>query len=316
MSAANALIIDLKFERREVDSALRGAFENRTVLHASNRNEDLSQARYAVVWKPDPDLFRRAPKLEVLFSGGAGVDHIMTLPDLPEIPIVRFVDENLTTRMSEWVVLQCLYHLRQMPAYLAQQRDHVWRELLQPEAGEVTVGVMGLGVLGQDAAAKLKVMGFDVIGWSRRKKDVEGIETFDAAEIEEFLSRTDILVGLLPLTADTRGIFDAGLFAKLRQGGALGKPIFVNAGRGRSQNEEDLVNALRTGVLGGASLDVFENEPLNHSSPFWDMDNVIVTPHASAASDVRALFRYVERQLEYYEAGEALRNVVDRQSGY
>src|SRR5690606_34730020 len=147
MSAANALIIDLKFERREVDSALRGAFENRTVLHASNRNEDLSQARYAVVWKPDPDLFRRAPKLEVLFSGGAGVDHIMTLPDLPEIPIVRFVDENLTTRMSEWVVLQCLYHLRQMPAYLAQQRDHVWRELLQPEAGEVTVGVMGLGVL-------------------------------------------------------------------------------------------------------------------------------------------------------------------------
>lgn len=316
MSSENAVVIDLKFERREVDAALERAFTGRQVLRAADRELDLSEARYAVVWKPEAGLFQRAPKLEVLFSGGAGVDHVLTLPDLPDIPIVRFVDDSLTTRMSEWVVLQCLSHLRQVPAYSKQQREHVWRELSQPEAKDLTVGVMGLGVLGQDSAAKLKVMGFDVIGWSRRKKEIEGVETFDANGLDAFLSRTNILVGLLPLTAETRGIFNASLFGKLRQGGALGKPVFINAGRGRSQVEQDLIAALRTGVLGGASLDVFEAEPLAPGSPFWDMDNVIVTPHAASASDVRALFRNVEHQIARYEAGEPLQHVVDRKSGY
>src|SRR3546814_4056622 len=114
MSSENAVVIDLKFERREVDAALGDAFPGRQVLRPADREQDLSQARYAVVWKPEADLFERAPKLEVLFSGGAGVDHVLTLPDLPDIPIVRFVDASLTTRMSEWIVLQCLSHLRQV----------------------------------------------------------------------------------------------------------------------------------------------------------------------------------------------------------
>lgn len=316
MSSENAVIVDLKFERREVDDALKDAFPGRQVLRPADREQDLSEARYAVVWKPEADLFERAPKLEVLFSGGAGVDHVLTLPDLPDIPIVRFVDDSLTMRMSEWVVLQCLSHLRQVPAYSKQQREHVWRELPQPEAKDLTVGVMGLGVLGRDSVAKLKVMGFDVIGWSRRKKDIDGVETFDANGLDVFLSRTDILVGLLPLTAETRGIFDASLFGKLRQGGALGKPVFINAGRGGSQVESDLLAALETRLLGGASLDVFEAEPLASGSPFWGMDNVIITPHAASASDVRALFRHVEQQIERYEAGEALQHLVDRQMGY
>ena len=316
MSSENAVIIDLKFERRELDAAMERAFTGRQVLRAADREQDLSEARYAVVWKPEADLFERAPKLEVLFSGGAGVDHVLTLPDLPDIPIVRFVDDSLTMRMSEWVVLQCLSHLRQVPAYSKQQREHVWRELPQPEAKDLTVGVMGLGVLGRDSVAKLKVMGFDVIGWSRRKKEIDGVETFDANGLDAFLARTDILVGLLPLTAETRGIFDASLFGKLRQGGALGKPVFINAGRGGSQVESDLLAALETRLLGGASLDVFEAEPLASGSPFWGMDNVIITPHAASASDVRALFRHVEQQIERYEAGEALQHLVDRQMGY
>ncbi len=316
MTAANAVVVDLKFERREVDRAVGEAFPDRAILHASDRDCDLSDARYAVVWKPDPDIFRRAPKLEVLFSGGAGVDHVLSLPDLPDIPIVRFVDPSLTTRMSEWVVLQCLSHLRQVPGYLRQQRDGVWRELPQPEARDVTVGIMGLGVLGQDSATKLRMMGFNVIGWSRRKKPLEDVETFGADCLEEFLSRTDILVGLLPLTDETRGIFDKTLFGKLRQGGALGKPVFINAGRGGSQVEADLREALRTGMLGGASLDVFEQEPLPAGDPLWGMDNVIVTPHAASATDVRALFRHVERQIGRHEAGDSLENLVDRTTGY
>lgn len=316
MPAKHPVVIDLKFERREVDAALADAFAGRQVLRASDPDVDLSQARYAVIWKPDPNLFQRAPLLEVLFSGGAGVDYILTMPGLPDIPIVRFVDESLTTRMSEWVVLQVLSHLRQVPAYLKQQREHQWRELSQPEAKDLTVGVMGLGVLGLDSVRKLKVMGFNVVGWSRSKKTVEGVETFDGGELDTFLSRTDILVGLLPLTPDTRGMFNASLFARLRRGGALGKPVFINAGRGGSQVETDLIAALDGGTLGGASLDVFEKEPLGAESPLWAMENVIITPHAASASDVRALFRNAEAQMERYEAGAALQHVVDRKAGY
>lgn len=310
------VVIDLKFDRAEVEAALAGAFQGRAVLHASDPDADLTGARYAVIWKPDRNLFSRASNLQVLFSGGAGVDHILSLPDLPDIPIVRFVDHSLTTRMSEWVVLQCLTHLRQVPTYLKQQRERRWLELPQPEASEVTVGIMGLGVLGQDSAAKLKALGFNVIGWSRSKKEVEGIETFHGAELDAFLARTDILVGLLPLTPETRGIFNASVFSKLRQGGTLGKPVFLNAGRGGSQVEADILQALESGVLGGASLDVFETEPLPLESPFWGMENVVVTPHAAAASDVRALFRHVEGQISRLETGEPLEYLVDRNTGY
>jgi glyoxylate/hydroxypyruvate reductase A len=311
-----AVVIDLKFGRHDVEEALKQAFAGREVLHASDKSADLAAARYAVLWKPDPDLFVRAPRLEVLFSGGAGVDSILGVPGLPDTPIVRFVDHTLTTRMSEWVVLQCLAHLRQVPAYLKQQRARQWHERPQPQASEVTVGVMGLGVLGQDAAHKLKMMGFSVIGWSRSRKSLEGIETFDADGLDAFLARTDILVGLLPLTQQTRGIFDASLFNKLRHTGPMSGPVFINAGRGGSQVETDLAAALTKGTLAGASLDVFETEPLDTASPLWAMDNVLITPHAASASDVKALFRNAEAQMERHEAGEPLQHVVDRKTGY
>jgi glyoxylate/hydroxypyruvate reductase A len=269
-----------------------------------------------VVWRPSAELFARASNLAVVFSGGAGVEHVMTLPALPDVPVVRFVDPTLTNRMSEWVMMQCLLHLRQFKAYEAQNRKRLWHELAQPEAAEVTVGIMGMGVLGQDAARKLKIMGFDVIGWSRRKKQIEGVETFDAAGLDAFLARTDILVGLLPLTPDTTGIFNASLFKKLRRKGALGGPVFVNAGRGGSQVEADILAALDGGILAGASLDVFETEPLPLQSPLWTHEKVFVTPHAAAASDVGALFSHVERQMDRIENGESLEHVVDRAAGY
>ncbi|MDI6837819.1 MAG: glyoxylate/hydroxypyruvate reductase A [Rhizobiaceae bacterium] len=320
MAAKSPVVIDLKFGRASVMAALTNAFAGREVIDMAlpeNADRDLSGITYAVVWKPDPQLFIRASNLEVIFSGGAGVDHILSAYDLPDLPVVRFVDRSLTDRMSEWVVLQSLAHLRRVPTYAVQQRARVWHEIdPQPEARDVTVGIMGLGVLGQDAARKLKIMGFNVIGWSRTPKVIEGIETFDAAGLDTFLGRTDILVGLLPLTPDTRGIYDARLFARLHQGGALGKPAFINAGRGGSQVEADIVDALEKGVLGGASLDVFEQEPLAKESSLWDMENVIVTPHAAAASDVRALFAHVEEQIERFESGMPLQHVVDRKAGY
>lgn len=314
------IIVDLKFPPDSVSRALAGAFPGREVVNMAdpaNAGRDLSGIDYALVWKQDPRLFDRARDVKAIFSGGAGVDHILRVGGLPEqVPLVRFVDRSLTTRISEWVVMQCLMHLRQMPAYRRFQAERRWHELDQPEACDVTVGIMGLGVLGQDAAAKLTAMGFDVIGWSRTQKAIAGMETFDAAGLDTFLGRSDILVGLLPLTPETRGVYDKALFSKLRPNGALGKPVFINAGRGGSQVEADILAALENGILGGASLDVFETEPLSSESPLWSQPNVIITPHAAAASDVMALMRHVEGQIARHEAGLPLEHVVDRALGY
>jgi len=314
------LLIDLKFsDRAAVVAALKRHFTDRDVIDlgaAENAGRDLSSCRYAILWQPDADLFARAKNLDVLFSGGAGVDKILALDGLPDAPLVRFVDPSLTRRMSEYVVLQCLYHLRRVATYRASQQARRWAPLPQPEACEVTVGIMGLGELGRDAAAKLMMMGFNVIGWSRGAKAIEGMETFDAGGRNAFLAKTDILVGLLPLTAETTGLLDMALFEKLRRDGPLGAPVFINAGRGGSQVEADIVAALDRGLLGGASLDVFETEPLSAESPLWDRENVVITPHVAADSDIGALFAHVERQIARYEAGESLEHVVDRKRGY
>ncbi|MEK1926517.1 MAG: glyoxylate/hydroxypyruvate reductase A [Rhizobium giardinii] len=319
MPSKSPVIIDLKFIPQEVEDGLKGAFSGREVINLADpahKGRDLSGIAYAVVWKSAPDLFSRAPDLKVVFSGGAGVDHVLTLPGLPDVPLVRFVDRSLTTRMSEWVVMNCLLHLRQHRAYEARAKAHVWEDLSQPEAAEITVGVMGLGVLGQDAIRKLGVIGFQTIGWSRSKKEIDGVETFAGAELGAFLARTDFLVGLLPLTDETRGIFNSAVFSKLRRGSPLGAPVFINGGRGGSQVEADILAALQSGVLGGASLDVFEQEPLAKDSPFWDMDNVYVTPHVAASSDVKALFSHVEQQINRLESGLSLQHLVDRKAGY
>ncbi|MBX5040731.1 glyoxylate/hydroxypyruvate reductase A [Rhizobium lentis] len=319
MSARPPVLVDIKFNPEGVARVLKTAFADRGSINLAdpaNRDRDLGDVEYALLWKPDADLFQRAPNLKVIFSGGAGVDHIIGMGGLPEIPIVRFVDRNLTTRMSEWVVMQCLMHLRGQYAHDTHQRGREWAKFIAPEAAEVTVGVMGLGILGQDAVAKLKVMGFNVIGWSRTRKEIGGVETFDASELDSFLARTDILVGLLPLTPETTGFYDIGLFKKLRRGGALGQPVFINAGRGRSQVETDIVSAVREGTLGGASLDVFEVEPLASDNPLWDLENVFITPHDAAVSEENALFRHVEKQIARFERGEPLQFVVDRAAGY
>lgn len=319
MAARPPVLVDLKFNPEGIARILKTAFPDRGSINLadpSNKGRDLSASEYALLWKPDADLFDRAPNLKIVFSGGAGVDSILPLPGLPDAPIVRFVDRSLTVRMSEWVVMQCLMHLRQQREHDRHQRDRIWGKTAPPEAAEITVGVMGLGVLGQDAVCKLKVMGFNVIGWSRSRKQLDGIETFDARELDAFLAKTDFLVGLLPLTPETTGFYNAELFAKLRQGGALGKPVFINAGRGKSQVQRDIVAAIESGVLGGASLDVFETEPLPADDPLWGLENVFITPHDAAISEETALFRHVETQIARYERGERLEFVVDRNAGY
>jgi glyoxylate/hydroxypyruvate reductase A len=279
---------------------------------------DRASVRYAVSWCHPPGALKDLPNLRAIFSLGAGVDHLFVDPALPDKPIVRVVDPDLTDRMSEWVVMHALVHLRQLRRYERQQRERFWADDdEQPKAGDVQVGVLGLGVMGKDAAAKLKALGFKVAGWSASPKSLLGVPSFSGADgLKRLLKQTDMLVVVLPLTEITRGIVNAPLLARLKQGGPLGGPILINAGRGGLQVEADILVALDSGVLKGASLDVFQREPLPKDSRLWSHPAVYVSPHNAAMSSPQAIAAFVARQIEADERGEPLAHVVDRRRGY
>jgi glyoxylate/hydroxypyruvate reductase A len=278
---------------------------------------DPADVHFAAVWKPVPGELAAFPNLRVIFNLGAGVDALMADSSLPKVPLVRVAVGDLTDRMAEYVVLHVLMHHRQEPYLRASQREKRWQPKFQWPAGAIAVGIMGLGTLGANAAEVLARIGFHVAGWSRSPKHIDGIQCFQGkAQLDAFLERTDVLVCLLPLTPDTRHILNRGLFAKLNRNSPLGAPVLINAGRGGLQNEADILACLDDGTLGAASLDVFANEPLPADSPFWTHPKVILTPHNAADTDPDEISKYVARQIERFEAGAALENVVDPARGY
>ncbi len=279
---------------------------------------DRRAVHYVASWKHPAGSLTGLPNLAAIFSLGAGVDFLFADDKLPEVPIARVVDPDLTTRMSEYVVLHCLMYLRQHHRYMRQQQAKLWEDdRNQPAARSVRVGIMGLGELGLDAAAKLKLIGFDVAGWSRSPKSAEGLQTFSGEDgLKAFLARTDILVSLVPLTPQTRGILNAELFAGLARDGRLGGPFLINPGRGGLQVADDIVAALDAGTLKGATLDVFETEPLPVESPLWSHPGVTITPHNAAMSEPEAIASLVAAQIRRLEAGEPLLHAVDPARGY
>ena len=279
---------------------------------------DRASVRYALSWRHPAGALKSLPNLRAIVSLGAGVDHLFADPALPDKPIVRVVDRDLTDRMSEWVVMHALVHLRQLRRYERQQRERLWADDdKQPKASDVQVGVLGLGVMGKDAAAKLNALGFKVAGWSASPKSLPGVVCFSGAEgLKRLLTQTDMLVVLLPLTESTRGIVDASLLSQLKGDGPLGGPILINAGRGGLQVEADILAALDSGALRGASLDVFEPEPPPKDSRLWAHPAVYVSPHNAAVSSPNAIAALVARQIEACERGEPLAHVVDRRRGY
>ena len=272
---------------------------------------------YACVWEPPKGLLAKFANLKAILSVGAGVDHIMSDPQLPNVPIVRMVDSDLTMRMTEYVVLHVLFAHRKLALYGIQQRQRLWRNHDQPAASDVAVGIMGLGVLGRDAAVVLSRIGFKVAGWNRTPKRMSGIETFHGqGGLEAFLARTEILVCLLPHTAQTEGVLNRALFRRLKRDGALKGAVVINAGRGKLQIENDIIAALDEGILTAASLDVFATEPLPSDSRLWTHPKVTITPHNAAFSEPRSIVLNMVKQIERFERGYPLENVIDRAAGY
>ena len=298
-------------------SRFDGVCPDRPVVQLTDAAFDPAAVHYAAVWKPKPGELAAFPNLRVIFNLGAGVDALMADATLPGVPMVRIAVPDLTERMGEYVALHALMHHRQ-ELYLRQsQRDKRWAPKTQWAAGAISVGIMGLGELGAHAASVVKAIGFRVSGWSRSAKEIAGIKCFHGeAQFDAFLRQTDILVCLLPLTSDTRHNLNRDLFKRLNRDSPLGAPVLINAGRGGVQNEADILSCLEDGTLGGASLDVYATEPLPADSAFWTHPKVVLTPHNAADTDPDEISKYVARQIERFEAGGALENVVDRARGY
>jgi glyoxylate/hydroxypyruvate reductase A len=275
------------------------------------------EVHYAAVWKPAPGALSAFPNLRVIFNLGAGVDALVADRSLPKVPLVRVAVDDLTKRMTEYVVLHVLMHHRQQLYLWDCQHRQRWQPRAQWPARAIQVGIMGLGNLGRDAASALRHLGFGVTGWSASPKAIDGIESFHGADgLEPFLKRSNILVCLLPLTPDTKQLLNRRTFSLLDRSSPLGAPVLINAGRGGLQNEADILACLNDGTLGAASLDVFETEPLPADSPLWQHPNVIVTPHNAADTDPEEISRYVAEQIARFEAGGELENVVDLARGY
>lgn len=276
--------------------------------------------RYALVWQPPPGLLHTLPGLQLIVSVGAGVDYLLDDPTLPVVPLVRFVDSDLTARMAEYVALHVLFHHRRMAEFRELQQRRAWKYLPEPAAREVRVGIMGLGVLGSAAARSLKQFGYQLRGWSRMPKSIDGVACFAGNhQLNSFLAETDILAVLLPLTPQTRGLLNRSLLAKVSQRGRsplLPGPVLINAGRGGLQIDADILAALNAGELYAASLDVFETEPLPSNNPLWAHPRVVVTPHNAAESSPSAIAHYAVRQINTLRQGGRLEHIVHRARGY
>jgi glyoxylate/hydroxypyruvate reductase A len=273
---------------------------------------DPAEIDLALVWQPPPGELARYPNLRAILSLGAGVDGLLAQPGLPDVPIVRMIDPSLTRTMTEYVLLAVLRHHRQFDHFEREQRALRWSFAFPPQAADRRVGVMGLGELGSAAARALADHGFPVAGWSRTAKQLPGIETFAGqAGRRAFLARTDILVCLLPLTALTAGILDAATFAGLPQGAFV-----VNVARGAHLVDDDLIAALDSGQLAGATLDVFRDEPLPADDPLWHHPKVLITPHVASYSSPATAAAGVIANIRRAQTGEHLVHQVDRARGY
>ena len=271
------------------------------------------RAEFMLTFAPAASEVARYPNLRFICSGGAGVDGIMGVPDLPpDIPVVRLVDEVLTRRMTQYIVHAVLWHYRRVADYAAAQARAEWAPI-EPEPGDrARVGILGLGALGTDAAEKLLTLGCQVGGWSRRPKTTPGVTCHHGAGgLGAFLAQSDILVCLLPLTPQTTGLVDAAFLAQMPRGAYL-----INPARGGLVVDDDLLAALESGRLSGAALDVFNEEPLPAAHPYWTHPKVVVTPHMASRTDVVSAAPQITENVRRARAGEPLLNLVDREAGY
>lgn len=273
---------------------------------------DPETVRFALVWMPPDGFFKRFPRLELVINLGAGVDRLVARDDLPDVPITRLSDPEMARMMAGFVLFSVLRHSRDIPHFEAAQARREWSYKHPRAASETTVAVLGLGELGALAATEIARQGYDTHGWATRPRDLAGVTVHSGDEaLPQLLGRADIVVCMLPLTPATRRRLDARAFAAMRPGAA-----FVNVSRGEVVDQDALVDALRAGHLSGATLDVFETEPLAPDHPLWAIPGVLITPHLASVALPASAAPQIAANIRAIRAGGQVVNEVSRLHGY
>ncbi|MGB5661727.1 2-hydroxyacid dehydrogenase [Eudoraea sp.] len=267
----------------------------------------------ACVWKQPVDSLTQYPNLKCIASLGAGVDFIFKDQSVPEnIPITRVVDPVLASDMSEFVLALILNYFKNLNNYRTDQMKKVWYPQEYKRISDVTVGIMGMGALGEKLAEDLIKNRFEVIGWATSPKNIPGVEVYNGdKEKNTFLSRSNILVCLLPLTRQTTGILNNKLFKELPK-----QSYVINVARGGHLVDEDLLEYINNGHLAGAGLDVFHEEPLSVEHPFWTHPKIHITPHVASVSDIESVIPQLLENYGRLKEGLPLNNAVNREKGY
>lgn len=273
---------------------------------------DLSDIEYLIAWQVPPGFLSRLPRLRVLFSSGAGIDHIDLTAVPPHIPVVRMVEPGIINGMVEYVSLAVLALHRDFFDYVAAKAARVWAPLEVPPAFSRTVAVMGMGVLGQAVLERLATYGFRLRGWNRSPRHMDGVESFAGTDqLQRFLEGSNVLVCLLPLTPETTGVLNHELFSALPAGAAV-----INVARGQHLVNADLLEALDSGRLSRAILDVTDPEPLPPEHPFWTHPRIFLTPHVASMTQPETAAPILLANIRRHQRGEPLRDVVDWSRGY
>ena len=270
-------------------------------------------ADYALVWKPPPELLAKLGSTKAIFNLGAGVDSLQSIPrSLRAVPLIRLEDAGMAEQMAEYVVHAVLRRYREFDTYAQSQRDAIWQPRHRIDKSGFRVGILGMGVLGVAVAAALASFGFPIDGWSRSRKQISDVRSFAGrAELGEFLGRCRVLVCMLPLTAETRGMLNRVTLSQLSQAAYV-----VNVSRGALLVDEDLLALIESGAISGATLDVFQEEPLPPSHAFWHHPSITVTPHVSAVTRIEESVAQIAAKIRRLEAGLPVSGVVDRARCY
>lgn len=270
-------------------------------------------ADYAIVWQPPTTLFEKESQLKAIFNLGAGIDGLLQVPNLPRnIPVVRLEDAGMSVQMAEYVAYHVIGISREMAVYQQQQAEGVWKLRRPIKRSEWPIGVLGLGHIGKRVAQTLAALDYPVFGWARSHHDIDGVTSLaGAAQLDAFLGETRVLVNTLPLTEATRDLIDYRLLSKLKLNASV-----INVGRGEHVVEEDLRRSIAEGHVSHAVLDVFRQEPLPTSHPFWRMPEVTLTPHISARTLREATIGQIADKIQALEAGHPISGIIDIDRGY
>jgi glyoxylate/hydroxypyruvate reductase len=276
------------------------------------QREATPAADYAVVWAPPQAFFDTQPALKAVFNIGAGVNAILALPRVPGIPIIRLEDAGMAAQMADYVAHAVLRHFREFDAFEVTAKAGEWKRRKPLRRADFPIGVLGLGALGSHVAKVMTAFDFPVLGWSNTRKHIEGVRSFHGeAQLDAFLAQTRVLVCLLPLTAQTQGIINATTLNKL-----LPHAYVINVARGKHLVEADLIAAIDSGQVAGATLDVFHTEPLPAEHAFWKSPKITITPHISAVTLREESVAQIAGKIQALQRGEAITGIVDRVRGY